>query len=61
MTAYLVGVQERLQASERERAVAEARAVEERRKRRWQLGLAASIVGFLLIGGIGPGHLRRDP
>jgi Protein kinase domain len=35
MTAYLVGVQERLHAAERERAVAETRATEERRKRRW--------------------------
>ena len=34
MTAYLAGVQERLQAAERERAVAEARAVEERRRRK---------------------------
>jgi eukaryotic-like serine/threonine-protein kinase len=53
MTAYLVGVQERLHASERERAVAEARAIEERRKRKWQLGLAASIAVFLLAGAAG--------
>ena len=59
ITAYLAGVQERLQAAERERAVAEARAVEERRKRRWQLGLAASIAAFLLARRRGPGRLRR--
>ncbi len=53
VTAYLAGVQERLHASERERAVAEARASEERRKRKWQLGLAASIAASLLLGGIG--------
>jgi eukaryotic-like serine/threonine-protein kinase len=53
MTAHLAGVQERLRTSERERAVAEARAVEERRKRRWQLGLAASVAAFLLLGGAG--------
>jgi tetratricopeptide (TPR) repeat protein len=53
VTAYLAGVQERLHASERERAVAEARAVGERRKRRWQLGLAASVAASLLLGGIG--------
>ena len=52
-TAYLVGVQEKLRASERERAVAEARAVEERRKRRWQLGLAASVAAFLVLGSCG--------
>ncbi len=50
MTAHLAGVQDRLHASERDRAVAEARAVEERRKRRWQLGLAASVAAFLLAG-----------
>ena len=55
VTAHLVGVQERLRASERERAVAEARAVEERRKRRWQLGLAASVAAFLLLGVAGLG------
>ena len=53
MTAYLVGVQERLHASERERAVTLARAVLERRKRRWQLGLAASVAVFLLAGAAG--------
>ena len=53
VTAYLVGVQERLHASERERAVAEARAVLERRERRWQLGLAASVAVFLLAGAAG--------
>ena len=50
LTAYLVGVQERLHASERERAVAFARAIVEQRKRRWQLGLAASVAVFLLAG-----------
>ncbi|MBY0397720.1 MAG: serine/threonine-protein kinase, partial [Thermoleophilia bacterium] len=53
VTGYLAGVQERLHAAERERAVADARAVEERRKRRWQLGLAGSIAASLLIGGVG--------
>ena len=39
ITAYLAGVQERLHAAEIERARAEARAAEERRRRRPQLGL----------------------
>ena len=45
ITAYLAGVQERVQAAERERAVAVARAIEERRRRKLQLG----------AGGLGPG------
>ena len=44
LTAYLDGVQERLQAAERERAVAEAREVEERKRRRVQLALAAAVL-----------------
>ncbi|HEV3386818.1 MAG TPA: serine/threonine-protein kinase, partial [Gemmata sp.] len=51
MTAYLNGVQERLQAVERERAVASARAIEERRRRKVQL-IAASLVLFVLLAGI---------
>ncbi len=43
LSDYLAGVQERLQEAKRERAVAEAKAVEERRRRRVQLALAASI------------------
>ena len=52
MTAYLAGVQERLQAAERERAVAEARAVEERRRRKVQLALAASVLALTTLGGL---------
>jgi eukaryotic-like serine/threonine-protein kinase len=52
-TAYLAGVQERLQAAERERAVAVARAVEERKQRRLQVGLAASLIGLMVLGGGG--------
>ena len=45
--AHLIGVQERLRAAERERAVAEARAAEERERRKLQLGLAASILALV--------------
>ena len=45
------GVQERLQTAERERAVADAKAVEERRRRRVQLALAASVLAMMLGGG----------
>jgi eukaryotic-like serine/threonine-protein kinase len=52
LTAHLDGVQERLQTAERERAVASAREVEERERRKVQLALAAS-VALLLFGGGG--------
>src|SRR4029077_7510210 len=52
ITAYLAGVQERVQAAERERAVAVARAIEERRRRRVQLALAASVLAFTTLGGL---------
>ena len=52
MTAYTSGVQERAQAAERERAVAVARAVEERRRRKVQLALAASVLAFTILGGL---------
>ena len=52
ITAYLSGVQERLHAAERERAVAVARAIEERRRRKLQLALAASVLAFTTLGGL---------
>jgi eukaryotic-like serine/threonine-protein kinase len=53
LSAYLASVQERVQVAERERAVAEARAIEERRRRRVQLALAASLVALTALGGLG--------
>ncbi len=50
LSDYLNGVQERLQTAERERAVALVREAEERKRRKVQLALAAS-VGLLLLGG----------
>ena len=52
ITAYLTGVQARVQAAERERAVAVARAIEERRRRKLQLGLAASVLALTTLGGL---------
>jgi tetratricopeptide (TPR) repeat protein len=52
MTAYLAGVQQRVQAAERERAVAVARAIEERRRRKVQLALAASVLALSTLGGL---------
>ena len=53
ITAYLAGVQERVQAAERERAVAVARAIEERKRRKVQLALAASVLAITTMGGLG--------
>jgi serine/threonine protein kinase len=52
ITAYLASVQIRLQAAERERAVAEAKAIERRRRRKDQLALAASILALAALGGL---------
>ncbi len=52
ITAYLAGVQERVQAAERERAVAVTRAIEERRRRKVQLALAASVLALTTLGGL---------
>jgi eukaryotic-like serine/threonine-protein kinase len=60
ITAYLAGVQERVQAAERERAVAVARAIEERRRRKVQLQLAASILAFATLGGLSAAHYLQQ-
>jgi serine/threonine-protein kinase len=60
ITAYLAGVQERLRTAERERAVAEARAVEERRRRKLQLGLAASLLALTTAGGLGTTYILQQ-
>jgi serine/threonine-protein kinase len=52
LSSYLNGVQERALAAERERAVAVARAIEERRRRKVQLALAASVLALSTLGGL---------
>jgi serine/threonine-protein kinase len=52
VTAYLAGVQEKLRTAERELAVAEARAVEERHRRKLQVGLAAAVLALTTVGGL---------
>jgi serine/threonine-protein kinase len=49
--AYLAGVQQRLREAERQRAVAEARAIEERKRRRLAVALAAAVLLLMLVGG----------
>jgi serine/threonine-protein kinase len=53
VTAYLTSMQERLKVADRDRAVAEARSVEERKQRRLQVGLAASVIALMALGGGG--------
>ncbi len=67
MSAYLAGVQERLRRAGLERAAAEARAQEaaakaalERRARRLTVGLAAALVGLLVLAGGGGLYLDRQ-
>jgi serine/threonine-protein kinase len=58
--AYLTGVQEKLRTSERDRAVAEAKAVEERKRRRLQLGLAAAVLALSTMGGLGTTYFLQQ-
>jgi serine/threonine-protein kinase len=51
LEAYLAGVQERLRDAELERARAEARTVEERKRRKLQLSLAAAVLALTILGG----------
>ncbi len=60
VTAYLVGVQDRVRSAERERAVAEAKAVEERKRRRLAVALAASVVATMALGGAGGAYLLQQ-
>jgi serine/threonine-protein kinase len=52
LTAYLAGVQERLRTAELARVEAQARAAEERKRRRLQVGLAASVLAMASVGGL---------
>jgi serine/threonine-protein kinase len=58
--AYTAGVQDRLLASERERAAAEARAIEERKRRRVTLALAASLLALITLGTGGFAWIERQ-
>jgi serine/threonine-protein kinase len=60
VTAYLTGVQERLQAAEMERAAAQARAVAAVRARRLGIALAVTVMGLLTLGLGGWFWIDRD-
>src|SRR5262245_36327787 len=60
LTAHLDGVQQRVQAAEREQAVAVAKAVEERRRRKVQLALAASVLALTTLGGLSTAYLLQQ-
>jgi tetratricopeptide (TPR) repeat protein len=53
LSRHLAGVLARVQAAERDRAVAQAQAFEERRRRKLQAALAASILALAAVGGLG--------
>jgi tetratricopeptide (TPR) repeat protein len=50
MTDYQAGVQARLRRAELERAAAQARADGERKRRRLAVGLAAAVLGLVVVG-----------
>src|SRR5262249_33503905 len=52
LSAYLNGVQERLQAAQRERAVALAREAEQRKRRR-TVQVAGGVIAVVLLAGLG--------
>jgi serine/threonine protein kinase/formylglycine-generating enzyme required for sulfatase activity len=59
LTAYLNGMQERLQAAERERAVSLAKATEERKRRRVVAALSAVVVIILVVGSLVAVEMRN--
>ncbi len=59
VAAYRTGVEQRLRAVERERAAAEAKAVEQRKRRKVQLLLGAAFM-LIVCGGVAFGWWRND-
>src|SRR5262249_6819226 len=51
VSAYLAGVQERLRAAELARVEAQTKAAEERKRRKLTVGLAASMLALVTLGG----------
>ncbi|HEV3023865.1 MAG TPA: serine/threonine-protein kinase, partial [Pirellulales bacterium] len=59
LTAYLNGVQERLHAAERERAVALAKATEQEKRRRVVAGLSAVVIIISVVGSLVAVEMRN--
>ncbi|HEV3021450.1 MAG TPA: serine/threonine-protein kinase, partial [Pirellulales bacterium] len=59
LTAYVNGVQERLQAAERERAVTLAKATEQRKRRRVVAALSAVVVIIMAVGSLAAVEMRN--
>ncbi len=59
IAAYRAGVEQRLRVAELDRAAAEARAGEENKRRKWQLGLAAALLVLTLLGGLFASSVQR--
>src|SRR5262249_32563201 len=60
ITAYMASGQARVQSAERERAVAVAKAIEERRRRKVQLALAASVLALTTLGGLSTAYYLQQ-
>jgi serine/threonine-protein kinase len=60
LAAYLAAVQDRLRQAELDRAATIARGVEERKRRRWQLGLAGMLALVVFIAGGATFWYQRD-
>jgi tetratricopeptide (TPR) repeat protein len=60
VTAYLASAQERLRAAELERAAAQARAVEERKRRRLAVRLGAAVLALLAALAAGGLYLQQQ-
>jgi Flp pilus assembly protein TadD/tRNA A-37 threonylcarbamoyl transferase component Bud32 len=60
VAAYRAGVEERLRRAERDRAVSDAEAREQRKRRKVQLALAAVVALFLTVGGAFAWHSDRQ-
>jgi serine/threonine-protein kinase len=60
LTAYVVGVQERLHKAELAEAEARAKAVEEAKRRRLTLALAGTVLAALTLGGGGWLYLKNE-
>jgi serine/threonine protein kinase/Tfp pilus assembly protein PilF len=58
--AYQAGVQERLRRAELERARAEIKSAEERKRQRLAIGLAVTVIALLLLGGLAVWRSERQ-